>query len=61
MSNLSLSTLDMAPVVERLTMANQQFANNYPGDVTTRQPVHTVYGGTGPASLDRVAAAKRHD
>ncbi len=45
MSNLSLSTLDMAPVVERLTQANQQFADNYPGDVTTRQPVHTVYGG----------------
>ena len=45
MSTTSLSTSDLAPVIERLATANQQFAYHYPGDVTTRQPVHTVYGG----------------
>ncbi len=45
MSDLTLTSADLAPTLARLAAANQQFAANYPGDVTARQPVHTVYGG----------------
>lgn len=45
MTTLSLSAADMAPVLEHLAAANADFATNFPGDVTSRQPVHTVYGG----------------
>lgn len=45
MTTLSLTAGDMAPVLEQLAAANADFAVNYPGDATSRQPVHTVYGG----------------
>src|ERR1700682_4009690 len=32
-------------VPDRLTQANLQFAQTYPGETSLRQPVHTVYGG----------------
>jgi hypothetical protein len=41
----TLSTTDLAALVGPLTDANRRHAAAYPGDPTTRQPVHTVYGG----------------
>lgn len=35
----------LAPMLERLTNANQAFAARFPGDGPLRQPVHTLYGG----------------
>ena len=35
----------IAGITQRIEAANEQFRRDYPGDVTTRQPVHTVYGG----------------
>ncbi|HRX02703.1 MAG TPA: phosphoenolpyruvate kinase, partial [Anaerolineae bacterium] len=35
----------IAGITQRIEVANEQFRRDYPGDVTTRQPVHTVYGG----------------
>ncbi len=32
-------------IFARLTVANRQFAADYPGERADRQPVHTVYGG----------------
>ena len=32
-------------ILARLTVANLQFAADYPGERADRQPVHTVYGG----------------
>src|SRR5579871_678529 len=33
------------PMGERLSQANRAFAELYPGESGTRQPVHSVYGG----------------
>jgi citrate lyase beta subunit len=35
----------MAAVLERLSVANREFATWWPGEPAGRQPVHTVYGG----------------
>src|SRR4051812_41082825 len=35
----------LAPVLERLQHANEDFARAYPGESGERRPVHTVYGG----------------
>ena len=32
-------------ILARLSAANREFAEAYPGDRADRQPVHTVYGG----------------
>lgn len=40
-----LSTNGMAPILARLREANDAFHGHYPGECSTRQPVHTVYGG----------------
>ena len=32
-------------VLSKLSKANQLFQEQYPGDRSDRQPVHTVYGG----------------
>lgn len=42
---LSLSHDTVAGVNTRLSIANREFARNFPGDSPERQPVHTVYGG----------------
>jgi hypothetical protein len=34
-----------ASIVSRLAVGNERFASRYPGEVSDRQPVHTVYGG----------------
>jgi citrate lyase beta subunit len=47
---------DLGPVLAPLKAAHLDFARNYPGDSTSRQPVHTVYSG---AQLVRRDAAER--
>jgi citrate lyase beta subunit len=42
--------------LERLAAANRAFALSYPGEPSTRQPVHTVYGG---AQLYRAETTRR--
>lgn len=41
----TLSAADTAPVMENLKVANTAFAAIYTGEISDRQPVHTVYGG----------------
>jgi citrate lyase beta subunit len=41
----TLSGDDLRDVMARLQKINERFANRYPGEVSRRQPVHTVYGG----------------
>jgi citrate lyase beta subunit len=41
----TLSSTELAALSRALTLANKSFAERYPGDASTRQPVHTVYGG----------------
>ncbi len=41
----SLSEDSIREITTRLTKANSDFANKYPGETGKRQPVHTVYGG----------------
>jgi citrate lyase beta subunit len=41
----TLSTEDLAPIVNALRDANQAFLTRYPGESGRRQPVHVVYGG----------------
>lgn len=43
--NLTFTPESIAGVVQRIEAANEAFRQRYPGDVTSRQPVHTVYGG----------------
>ncbi|MFZ2487798.1 MAG: phosphoenolpyruvate kinase [Anaerolineae bacterium] len=43
--NQTFTPESTADVVQRIEAANENFKQRYPGDVTTRQPVHTVYGG----------------
>ena len=43
--NLTFTPESIAGVVQRIEAANENFKQRYPGDVTSRQPVHTVYGG----------------
>ncbi|MER2598212.1 MAG: phosphoenolpyruvate kinase [Caldilineales bacterium] len=43
--NLTFTPESIAGVVQNIEAANEGFRALYPGDVTTRQPVHTVYGG----------------
>lgn len=42
---MSLNPEHTADVLGRLGHANRRFAEWYPGEPATRQPVHTVYGG----------------
>ena len=41
----SLSTRDLSAITTGLGAANDRFARAYPGESTTRQPVHTYYTG----------------
>jgi citrate lyase beta subunit len=40
-----MPTLDPTETLDHLAVANQRFAERYPGESTQRQPLHTVYGG----------------
>ncbi len=42
---LTLPSGAVAPAMEKLRRANEEFARSYPGDTGSRRPVHTVYGG----------------
>ena len=44
-TNASLTARDLGPIAKDLARANARLARALPGDRTTRQPVHTVYGG----------------
>ncbi len=52
----SLSPAAVAPVLARLTEVNAGFVARVPGESSTRQPVHTVYGG---ADLFRADSAPK--
>jgi citrate lyase beta subunit len=41
----SLPTESLRDLTERLSKANEDFSQHYPGETGRRQPVHTVYGG----------------
>ena len=41
----SITTANMADILDDLGVANKKFQAIYPGDKPERQPVHTVYGG----------------
>jgi citrate lyase beta subunit len=41
----SLTARDLGPIAKGLARANARLARALPGDLTGRQPVHTVYGG----------------
>ena len=45
MADTSLPPKVLKAVANRLRDTNAELARRYPGDVGTRQPVHTVYGG----------------
>jgi citrate lyase beta subunit len=36
---------DLSPVMQKLSVANREFTQRYPGILSRRQPVHTLYGG----------------
>ncbi|MFP6805881.1 MAG: hypothetical protein VB957_01600 [Pseudomonadales bacterium] len=40
-----LTGLELAPLLDRLAAANEEFAKKYPGIQVSRQAVHTLYGG----------------
>jgi hypothetical protein len=54
----------LAPMLVRLTDANQAFASRFPGDGPLRQPVHTLYGGAHlyrPGTTAKIGGlARRH-
>lgn len=41
----SLTETELAPLLQRLAVANEKTAGFFPGEGGERQPVHTVYGG----------------
>ena len=52
----SLSPAELSPVIDRLSSANRDFLQRYPGESHRRQPVHVVYGG---AHLFKADTARR--
>ena len=52
---LTFTPESIAGITQRIEAANEQFRADYPGDVTTRQPVHTVYGGAHLFKADTAA------
>jgi citrate lyase beta subunit len=52
----TLTPAELAPVIKRLSAANQDFLKRYPGESNRRQPVHVVYGG---AHLFKADTARR--
>lgn len=55
-AGLSLSPEDVAAATAGLAELNHHFSRRFPGEPTTRQPVHVVYGG---AHLFRADTAKK--
>ena len=45
MADRSLSATDLRPLEQVVRPQSKEFARRYPGEVGSRQPVHTVYGG----------------
>ena len=45
MADRTLGETDLLALEQLIRPASQEFARRYPGDVESRQPVHTVYGG----------------
>src|SRR5690606_40247520 len=43
--NRSLTDEMLHATLARITEANAEFQQRYPGESTSRQPVHTLYGG----------------
>lgn len=54
MTDTSLSSEILAPIVARLQPVNAELARRYPGESGARQPVHTVYGGAQLFAADTV-------
>jgi hypothetical protein len=52
----SLKATDLGSLLDRLSIANIEFADRYPGIQVTRKPVHTLYGG---AHLYRAGIANK--
>jgi len=52
----TLEDAKLAPLLDRLTQANQRFEARFPGLKSERQPVHTLYGG---ANLYKIGAAQK--
>ena len=58
----SLTGEHLRELIDRLRVANEEFATNYSGETGNRQPVHTVYGGAHlfkADSADRLGAIAR--
>jgi citrate lyase beta subunit len=53
---MPISQHDIDTITARLDQANAQYAQQYPGPSTQRQPVHTVYGG---ANLYKAGTPRR--
>jgi len=53
--NLTFTPESIAGIAQHLGAANEEFNRLYPGDVTGRQPVHTVYGGAHLFKADTAA------
>ena len=49
----TLSAGDTSSVFQQLKVANTAFNAIYPGEISDRQPVHTVYGGAQLFRSDR--------
>jgi citrate lyase beta subunit len=56
---LTLGPAELAGVIDELSRANGEFARAYPGDGSTRRPVHTVYGGADLFRFDIAAKLGR--
>ena len=52
----TLLEVALAPVLERLQLANEEFGRAYPGEPGERRPIHTVYGG---ANLFRAETTRK--
>ena len=52
----TIDSSTLAPLLARLTDANEQFLKRFPGAGSARQPIHTVYGG---ANLYKAGAAEK--
>lgn len=50
----TLNDADTSSVMASLEKANSRFSTIYPGEISDRQPVHTVYGGAQLFRSDRV-------
>src|SRR5436190_14156650 len=52
MADATISHTTLVAILDGLTNANADIARYFPGELETRQPVHTVYGGAHLFSAD---------